>query len=424
MRDCIQRLILVSAVTNVQTLLLLQLYLHNAGQRNTAWILLGHAGRMAIALGMHRKADDWGLNIIEKNVRRLTWLTYHTFEQNFSFALGRPAATSLLGVTADLPDESFIDTEAYPRDFFRQSLALTHIGHRVKRLTAHLSGHYSERTVLETLVPAVESLKHDLESWQEELPVHLQVNHQSGLTGHQRPVILLHIYACHLSSVLCRAYALHQLSEHIKTDSSQSSTSTSIHALSQASVGAALEVFRLLLLLHNAGILEGEVWLDVYYFFHASIVISLPYIHNSAIVQLDRQSTSAIVSRLILAVRETKLSPTYTVLGQVGITLLTLVGLYSGKLNTHLETGAMSEAQLARPHPTANLRIDQILGLCPPASSDDLFSDMFGFNTRTDSTGPSSLMMGSDFWAERYYSNMGEHVQGIQFADSHANTRD
>jgi hypothetical protein len=70
---------LLSAATliNVQALLLLQLYQHNCTERNSAFMLLGCASRMAMALGMHRGGTNQvgGFDTLEREVRKRVWWT-------------------------------------------------------------------------------------------------------------------------------------------------------------------------------------------------------------------------------------------------------------------------------------------------------------------------------------------------------------
>ncbi len=116
-RERFQRLTFTASLSNVQALLLLQLYEHNAGERNAAWMLLGQAARMAIALGMHRETHDPGLDTVEQNLRRLVWWTLQQFEMNLSMALGRPSTLELVEVTARVPEEAIMDRNDFPTDY-------------------------------------------------------------------------------------------------------------------------------------------------------------------------------------------------------------------------------------------------------------------------------------------------------------------
>ena len=62
----LHQLISATTLVNVQALLLLQLYQHNCTERNSAFMLLGCASRMAMALGMHREGTSGGFGDMER----------------------------------------------------------------------------------------------------------------------------------------------------------------------------------------------------------------------------------------------------------------------------------------------------------------------------------------------------------------------
>lgn len=386
MKDCLQRTCLTGAVSNVQTLLLLTIYLHNAGQRNTAWLLLGLAVRMAISLGMHRTGEGWQFNAIERNTRRMTWWTLHLFEQDFSFALGRPAMTSLLGVTTDLPDESFIDGGDHPPLVHAHAVALSDIAHRVKRLTAAISGGYTDTALLLDHASAAEVLGLEIQEWHARLPAHLQPTYQSPTPRHRRAVLLLHTYAQQVASILGRPYVLHRTNREI--EAMQHPLDLRLQRLADDSTTAALAVLHHLLDLHQASLLDGDIWLDLYYYFHAMLLVCLPYIAHAPTDSPADITAHATVERIIAAVRTLKLAPTYRVLSDVAIGFARLVGLH-----TDTPPDIMPNT-LSLP---GELTIEQLLGL-PSSSPTDPFSDLLQRQQDDLSIPASMMMLGGDFW--------------------------
>jgi proline utilization trans-activator len=144
-REGLQRLVLTATMANVQALALLSLYQHNAGERNTAWMLMGHASRMAVALGMQRDGENGNFDFIIRNLRRTIWWTLFLFEQNLSFILGRPSATSTLDISASLPDEAASDgTRDAPPGYLEYAVKLGVISAKIKRFTAANSTKYDK----------------------------------------------------------------------------------------------------------------------------------------------------------------------------------------------------------------------------------------------------------------------------------------
>lgn len=102
---------LISATTliNVQAILLLQLYQHNCTERNSAFMLLGCASRMAMALGMHREGTSGGFDETEREIRKRVWWTTYMFEQTQCAILGRPCAIDDTECNVTFPDELMLD---------------------------------------------------------------------------------------------------------------------------------------------------------------------------------------------------------------------------------------------------------------------------------------------------------------------------
>ena len=102
----LHQMISATTLVNVQGLLLLQLYQHNCTERNSAFMLLGCASRMAMALGMHREGTSGGFDEMEREVRKRVWWTAYVFEQNQCAILGRPCAIDDTEVNVSFPNEA------------------------------------------------------------------------------------------------------------------------------------------------------------------------------------------------------------------------------------------------------------------------------------------------------------------------------
>lgn len=90
-RLLLPHLVAKCALTNVQALLLLALFLHNHNERNAAWNLVGTAKHMAFSLGLHRDTDNQAhFRPMEREARKRVFCTLYGFEQFLASSLGRP----------------------------------------------------------------------------------------------------------------------------------------------------------------------------------------------------------------------------------------------------------------------------------------------------------------------------------------------
>lgn len=330
-REGMQRLVLTATLSNVQALALLSLYQHNAGERNTAWMLIGHAAHMAVALGMQRDGENSNFDFIERNTRRIIWWTLYVFEQNLSFVLGRPSATSTLEISASLPDEAVTGGADSPPGYLEYAVKLSDISAMIKRFVAAISADFDKTNRLATTTDMANQLDELLLQWDRSLPPHLKYTAQFATAKQRRTVHLLHVAYNHLRSVLGRPYLLCKINHDLDNPqaslpiNSSSSLASAITALSQTSLSAARSCMETLLSLASVASLEGEVWYDYYYVHHASLILSLPFLvdFNDQHVASDR----AIISMTLNLAQKSRLAPTYRILINVSIQFAKIVGI-------------------------------------------------------------------------------------------------
>lgn len=340
-RDGLPRLVLTATLSNVQALMLLSLYQHNAGERNTAWMLLGQAARMAIALGMQRDGENENFDPIERNTRRLVWWTLHLFEQSLCFVLGRPGSTDLYEVSASLPDDTVTDGGDLPPDYLAFAVSLSDISLRIKRFVGAISNDYDNPQALDGAADYALRLNQQLLDWTALLPLHLQSDYNFAVTKHRRVVLFLHVQLEHLRTCLGRPYLLGLTSLELDGTSS-SGISPNIRTLARLSRLAAKAVVDTLQLLAEAHLLEGQVWFDFFYVHHSCLVLSLPYLSQSSLHGQRQQPASenedssfrwAVLNILTIA-QHARLAPTYRILINVAIQFARIVGIWPEDIPT------------------------------------------------------------------------------------------
>lgn len=326
-REGLQRLVLTATHSNVQALALLSLYQHNAGERNTAWMLIGHAARMGVALGMQRDGEHSNFDFIVRNTRRMVWWTLYLFEQNLSFILGRPSATSTLDISATLPDEAVMDGGNAPPGFLEHAVKLGDISAKIKRFVASVSTEFDKPDRLAIQADMATQLDGILAQWEQALPLHLRRTAQFATSKHLRSVLLLHAALFHLRSVVGRPFLLCKVNHQLDTVQSPmplpaAPLSPATVSLANSSVNNARQCLETMITLASNGALEGELWYDYYYVHHSSLVLSLPFL-----VDATDGTDRGIVSTALNLAQKSRLAPTYRILVNVAIQFAKIVGI-------------------------------------------------------------------------------------------------
>lgn len=429
-RHYLNRLSMTASLSNVQAFMLLSLYQHNAGERNTAWMTLGQAGRMALALGLHRDGENGNFDTVERNVRRLVWWTLHIYEENLASALGRPASTGLPDVSTRLPEEYLLDGGDYPSGFLQQFVALSQLTGRIRRFNAIVSGKYNQPIHLLAWVQRAEELLQLLYAWRDGLPQHLRPEHPFATTRHRRAVLLMQLACDQLRSMIGRPFCLCRADHQIRLGQADQPNdipplAPSIDALADEGRRAARAMIDHLLTLSRHGILEGETWLDFLYAHEAIFITGLcflgkgpapgssPWNANSVYTAQDEDDRRA-VSEMIAVSQRIRLAPTYRILAQIDWQFAFIVGIgpdsapESPLPGEGLATAGTGESiQLGQARGGANLdfttsaALNSLGSLYPPNSGPyDMMADLvnFGFvgdptigGTGTGDAGGSSL---------------------------------
>lgn len=328
------QLLHTTSLLNVQALLLLQLHQHNAMERNTSWMLLGCASRMAVALGMHREGAIGGFDSIEREVRRRVWWTLYLFEQNLCTILGRPSAIDDSEVSITLPNENMLDGgDCVPPSYIDYTVRLSKLSTDIKQRM--YTTPISEIQLGELPSAAMANhLVQRLESWHRSLPLYLRVECLSRIPKQRRAVLLLHIQYHHAQCLVTRPFILHkartQLARQLGKKNQPPDLKSNELDLSHACGTFAREIASLLQQLAVGGMFEGIAWIDAYYLYHSILVLSLDFLARP-VGQQDTQEDirrKQAVRDVIDAVRSIKLCPTFSILTQVSLQLAKIVGIF------------------------------------------------------------------------------------------------
>ena len=330
------QLALTASLANVQALLLLQLYEHSAGERNTAWILLGQATRMAIALGMHREGTLHNFDPMEANTRRVVWHTLYAFEQYVSLQLGRPTTMKALEVNIGLPDESLLDGNNLPAGHLKHESQLLDLTRKVHHFATAASPNCFNVDILVSLLESAASLGSEFDIWRRNLPSHLVVECTFHSPRHRRSILLLHMMYHHIRSTITRPYLLCkinlQLDNYLVHDAALANPiPEKVMILGDQCVASASAVAQIVRLLLGENLLETIIWTDIFYLYHALMLISVSFLSAKRLESVQytqlQQNLHEDVKMMVNICQSHRLAPTYHILSSVAIQLAQIVGL-------------------------------------------------------------------------------------------------
>jgi proline utilization trans-activator len=415
-REGLGRLILTSTLANVQALLLLALYQHNAGERNTAYILTGQAIRAAVASGLHKDGDNARFeDPFERNIRRTVWWYLHIFEQTISLALGRPSFTDAIHVNTTLPDSSYEVSIGLPAGYLEAYVSLSQFIVRIKQVVGIVSIRYEDPSFLVNYHGMVMDLHTELIAWKKGLPQTLSMGQSFTSPVHRRLITLLQIWADYFESVLCRPYLLCRVNQDI----SQQRCSSSIDDIAGLCASAAHASMTKLLLLSDNGLLESSVWLDYYAAQHAIMILSLQFLGQPNLEDWD--SSREPISQLIAVAQTTRLAPTYRITMNVALQLSCIAGI-GPDIPIALDAPTAGTPEKTNYISTNTHTMDptiQLFGPIPPtvhqASEPAVFGDLYNLGYDAASTNPWDFFNIENFAGDYLQSSQASFTEDASF---------
>jgi proline utilization trans-activator len=320
-RSATGRLISTSSLLNVQAIMLILLYEHNSGERNAAWMLIGCATRMAMALGMHREGTTAGFDPIERNTRKRVWWTLYLLERHLCLILGRPSGIDDMEVTTCLPDESMFDTMETPPGYMHHLVRLSRLSYKAKKQLFNPTGSTPEdeqRTIAKS-----KELAQELELWRTQLPPPLEPDYTSMAAKQRRAVLLLQIYYHYLRALIARPFLITRVRMEIgqleREDMSPPPITRDIQFFNEVCVDSSEKTMEYIHQLIDNGLFNGVGWLDAYYIYHAMFVLCLDLLVRpvDAVDTAEEMARKEIVKSMVTTILRTKLAPTYRTLFQV-----------------------------------------------------------------------------------------------------------
>ncbi|KAL7946815.1 C6 transcription factor [Trichoderma barbatum] len=169
----------------VHYLLLAVLYLQGTQRSIQTWGVHGILVRTAIALGLHSEQSGRGLDPIQQEIRRRTWLTIYCLDKLLSVSFGRPPSIPDEYIVVKLPSP-WTSTLDMPRhqlgctdvstEFLNATVRLYQIvGRSVVTQYGMNLGPTDEDMDESTTIQAASAMRQELRRWASSLPSHLSL---------------------------------------------------------------------------------------------------------------------------------------------------------------------------------------------------------------------------------------------------------
>jgi hypothetical protein len=261
-----------SSVHSIQALLLAALHLHNTNHRDACWTLTGAAGRIAVAIGLHRDEVEPAGPRLARELRKALWWTLYGFEQMQVSSHDRPSAFDAARCSTVAPRERLLGSGGFygPPDYIACWTRLVSLLGLVCRGLPTVTA--NTETYLGPLSPTAGLLR-DLGRWHDSLPVHLSMPGAVTLPdAFRRPTLLLHIQY-HYAVTLLTRYAL--LLYYQATLRLEESPTAEIAQMAEICSQSGRKACELLLNLDEIGEFNAVTWWDIYYLYSSTLVVTL-----------------------------------------------------------------------------------------------------------------------------------------------------
>lgn len=180
-----------SSLTFVETLALVGYYMQNLGERDAAFLYVGTALRMAIALALHQEIRSTQLDDVQKERRRRVWWSVYSMDRILTIKSGNPIMVQDEDIGVAMPSRLTHEAQYGPwivlRCYTELSKILTRIMHHVYRSTQKTGSN---------LMASVQNILASLSAWNRDLPSELRFNIDKLDFTRESVSTFLHYYQC------------------------------------------------------------------------------------------------------------------------------------------------------------------------------------------------------------------------------------
>ncbi|CAG8113139.1 unnamed protein product [Penicillium salamii] len=239
---------------SVEILCAAALYLQCLDHRNSAYVYLGIALRIALSQGLHREADLEGLDEESDTRYRSIWWTLYILDRRFSSLMGTPSSINDADVTMGLPYSSSSDQRC-------RTLAM-HV--RISRIISNVldSVYGSDGRLNQSFLKSVQGVLQSLAALAPDLEQQFKLNGPSK-EPISRTTGTLHLCYHQCVILATRPLLVHMLFQKMSTSSNDHTFSHPIIALIRKCFEAAHKSLQILSALRSQGLLDWFLPFDI-----------------------------------------------------------------------------------------------------------------------------------------------------------------
>jgi proline utilization trans-activator len=180
-----------SSVLFVETLALIGYFFQNLDRRDTGYVYVGIALRMAISLGLHREDPNSGLDESTKEHRKRVWWSIYSLDRILSVNMGNPIIIQDEDISVTLPlrlpHEPEFCRAVVLRHYTELSTILGRIGDSLYRKAARPGS---------SLMAAIREIISSLDEWHPKVPDELRFDPAKLLVTRESVSTFAHYYQC------------------------------------------------------------------------------------------------------------------------------------------------------------------------------------------------------------------------------------
>lgn len=294
-------IVLKNALMSLRVLYLLSVHLYLKKNKNLAWILIGLACRQAMSLGLHRESrvlDHKFRGMISR--RKQIWWSLYMFEVSMGSSFGRPTIVKNSDINVGYPTQ-YIYTKPTETDYLQyyvESVNLTRLLNEIFAVRSiiyneHDQSPFSLKVVSKTLVlrKNLTDLKSSIDSRRMSLEAVIQDLKNGILRKSEikrfRLDLTFHYHS--YTIIMTLPFVLYTVNLLVVQPDSFSLLDEPIITILNGGVESAVELSRILHIYNELGILEGNLFDDMFFGYTALMTLVLVFFMLQIVDHMEKQ---------------------------------------------------------------------------------------------------------------------------------------
>lgn len=261
----------------VETLALVGYFMQNLNRRDTAFLYIGMALRMAITLGLHQESSSPGLDDVTREHRRRVWWSVYSLDRIHSVKSGNPITIYDEDIGAAFPSK-------LPHELdYCAAVVLRHYT-KLSQICGEITVSIYRRTPKSglTLMAAVKNIIISLSQWHRELPEELRFDPARLSISRESVSTLLHYSQC--INMTVRPLLFHVVQKRLKSglaakedDWKEGLTQTTIRVIEMC-ISASRDTINMMTIAAQKNLVATYGYMDTEHAFSAAIVLVMVYV--------------------------------------------------------------------------------------------------------------------------------------------------